>query len=81
MPDAPPKIGKWTMTSDHSPATGVPVLGWWGGMDIEAVRCNCRREGKSEEDWWWETRSGDTSEPRAWAEIDASLMSLSGTDF
>jgi len=81
MPDDPPKIGKWTMTSDHNPPTGVPVLGWWGGMDIEAVQCNCRRDGESEGDWWWETRSGDTAEPSAWASIDVELLALSGTDF
>lgn len=80
MTESPPAIGKWVSTKDHFPPVGVMVLGYWGGMDMEAVQCMCRGEGKREQDWWWETRSGDTAEPKAWAEIDWQLMHLAGAD-
>ena len=76
----PPKIGKWVSCDDHFPPTGQPVLGWWGGTDLEMVMVNCRGGGKREADWWWETRAGDTAAPAAWAEIDIGLLNLSGTD-
>lgn len=70
----PPPIGKWVSCDDHFPPTGVTVLGWFGGMDIEAVQCMCRNDGKREEDWWWQTRCGDTAQPRAWAEVEWDLL-------
>lgn len=76
----PPKFGKWVDCEDHFPPVGQPVLGWFGGTDIETVMVNCRGSGKREDDWWWETRAGDTAEPAAWAEIKVDLLDLAGLD-
>jgi len=65
-----PVFGKWVSTDDHSPPTGVWVLGHWGQCDIEACMVHCRGEGKQEDDWWWETRSGDTAAPAFWCPIN-----------
>jgi hypothetical protein len=65
----PPKIGEWVSTDDHYPPCGEWVLGWWDAGDLEACCVQCRGAGKREEDWWWETRGGDTAAPAAWAPI------------
>jgi hypothetical protein len=76
----PPKIGKWVSCDDHYPPTGQAVLGWWGGVDVEMCVCNCRNDGKREDDWWWETRCGDTATPLFWAEMDVPMCEWLGCD-
>ena len=69
LTDEAPRIGKWVDCDVELPPIGQPVLGWWGGLDVESVMRNSRNDSES----WWETRAGDTAQPAAWAPIDVSL--------